>query len=89
MIANFVADGFPIEIFGQNTPVTEQEAYIHMIAEDALLQTKGEEFRCDIIKLKSEGYKTEPAFGVLLKMPDPYEALLAYGRKILKTNTKN
>ncbi|MGS2763637.1 DUF4269 domain-containing protein [Sinomicrobium sp. M5D2P9] len=90
VIANFTADGFPVEIFGQNTPVTKQEAYIHMIAEDALLREKGEEFREHIRRLKSEGIKTEPAFGILLEMTgDPYRALLDYGRKILKANKKH
>ncbi len=90
VIANFVADGFPVEIFGQNIPVTEQEAYIHMIAEEALLREKGEEFCRNVKKLKREGYKTEPAFGILLGITgDPYSTLLAYGRKMVNTENKN
>jgi hypothetical protein len=79
VIANFKIDDFEIEIFGQNIPVKNQNAYKHMIIEYNILQLKGEKFRQEIIKLKQNGYKTEPAFGILLGLKDdPYQELLQY-----------
>jgi hypothetical protein len=75
--ANLIIDGFEIEIFGQNTPTTQQNAYRHMLIEHKLLLAKGEKFRQDIIDLKNQGYKTEPAFAKLLKLKgDAYQELL-------------
>ncbi|SEM47507.1 protein of unknown function [Chryseobacterium taichungense] len=73
---NFMLEEFPIEIFGQNKPVKEQNAYRHMLAEYRILQEKGESFKQQIIALKKQGIKTEPAFGMLLKLENPYEDLL-------------
>lgn len=42
---NFILEGFPIEIFGQNKPTTQQNAYLHMVAEYKILQEKGEKFK--------------------------------------------
>lgn len=80
VIANFVIEDFEIEIFGQNIPVTGQYGYRHMIIEYNILQEKGSDFKNRIIKLKKKGYKTEPAFALLLglKNDNPYEALLDY-----------
>ncbi|MEF9477467.1 DUF4269 domain-containing protein [Chryseobacterium sp. 1B4] len=75
---NFILDEFPIEIFGQNKPTTEQNAYLHMIAEYKILQEKGKEFKQKIIELKKQGIKTEPAFGLLLGLENPYEDLLKF-----------
>ena len=79
VIANFIIDNFEIEIFGQNIPTKEQNAYKHMIIEHEILESKGENFRLEIIKLKQNGYKTEPAFGELLGLKiNPYLELLEY-----------
>ena len=79
VIANFRIEEFEIEIFGQNIPVYNQNAYRHMLIEYKILQLKGEKFRQEIIRLKQNGYKTEPAFGVLLGLKnDPYQELLEY-----------
>ncbi|OXA89904.1 diadenosine tetraphosphate hydrolase [Flavobacterium hydatis] len=79
IIANFKTQDFEIEIFGQNIPVNQQNGYRHMIIEYEILQTKGENFRQEIIKLKQQGYKTEPAFGLLLGLKgNPYLELLEY-----------
>ncbi|WP_213278345.1 DUF4269 domain-containing protein [Chryseobacterium indologenes] len=75
---NFILEGFPIEIFGQNKPTKQQNAYLHMIAEYKILQEEGEEFKQKIIELKKQGIKTEPAFGILLGLENPYEDLLKY-----------
>lgn len=76
IVINFRLEEFSIEIFGQNRPATKQNAYLHMIAEYKILQEKGENFKHKIIKLKKQGIKTEPAFGILLNLENPYEDLL-------------
>lgn len=76
IVINFRLEEFSIEIFGQNRPATKQNAYLHMIAEYKILQEKGEDFKQKIIKLKKQGIKTEPAFGILLNLENPYEDLL-------------
>lgn len=78
IIYNFELEEFPIEIFAQNKPTTTQNAYRHMIAEYKVLQEKGEEFKQKIIDLKKKGIKTEPAFGMLLGLENPYEDLLKF-----------
>lgn len=78
IICNFELEDLPIEIFGQNKPTTQQNAYRHMIAEYKILQEKGEEFKQKIIDLKKKGIKTEPAFGLLLGLENPYEDLLKF-----------
>ncbi|OXB20701.1 diadenosine tetraphosphate hydrolase [Flavobacterium tructae] len=79
IIANFRIGPFEFEIFGQNIPTQQQNAYLHMLIEHEILQSKGETFRSEIIKLKQKGYKTEPAFAFLLGLNgDPYAELLKY-----------
>jgi len=78
IVINFMLEEFPIEIFAQNKTTTEQNAYQHMIAEYKILQEKGKDFKQKIIELKKEGIKTEPAFGMLLNLENPYEDLLKF-----------
>lgn len=79
VIANFITDHFEIEIFGQNIPSQNQNGYKHMIIEYEILKSKGESFRLEIIKLKQNGYKTEPAFGKLLGLTgNSYQELLKF-----------
>lgn len=79
--ANFHYEDFEFELFGQNVPVTEQYAYLHMIIEKTLLEEQPS-LRQEIIQLKKGGLKTEPAFcQVLGLVGDPYEKLLELGRK--------
>jgi len=79
LICNFKLDNFEIEIFGQNIPTEQQNAYLHMLIEHQILQEKGESFRLKVIELKLNGYKTEPAFAKLLNLTgDPYSGLLKY-----------
>ncbi|AYQ33619.1 DUF4269 domain-containing protein [Runella sp. SP2] len=78
VVAHFIVDGFEIEVFGQNIPIKNQNAYRHMLVEDKLLAQHGETFRQQIVSLKQQGYKTEPAFALALGLEgDPYLALLA------------
>ncbi|WP_017497829.1 DUF4269 domain-containing protein [Flavobacterium sp. WG21] len=79
IIANFKINLFEFEIFGQNIPTQQQNAYLHMLIEHEILQSKDENFRSKIIQLKQKGYKTEPAFAFLLGLNgDPYAELLKY-----------
>lgn len=78
MVINFTLEEFEIEIFGQNKPTIQQNAYRHMMAEYRILKDKGEDFRQKIIELKKKGIKTEPAFGLLMNLMDPYEDLLKF-----------
>ena len=83
IIASFFIEDFEIEIFGQNIPVQQQYGYRHLIIEYALLLQFGEEFRKKIIELKQQGYKTEPAFAMLLGLSgDPYQSLLDYEKQL-------
>lgn len=78
VIANFTAEGFPVEIFGQPRPVQQQNAYAHLTVEARLLRLGGEDARRAIQDLKRAGLKTEPAFACYFGLPgDPYQALLA------------
>ncbi|WP_336518231.1 DUF4269 domain-containing protein [Pollutibacter soli] len=77
VIASFKTNHFPVEIFGQETPVVQQAGYLHLINEYGLLIKYGEDFRRKIIDLKLAGWKTEPAFAKLLGLSgDPYQAML-------------
>lgn len=79
IIANFVLDNFEIEIFGQSIPSKEQFAYRHLIVEHNLLQKYDHKFRQQIIELKGQGHKTEPAFAIALDLAgDPYIELLKF-----------
>lgn len=79
IIANFTVLDFEFEIFGQNIPVVEQNGFRHMIVEAKILEEKDEEFKQKIIELKKQGFKTEPAFAMLLGLSgDPYQELLKY-----------
>lgn len=79
VIAGFNIDNFEIEIFCQDIPTQQQNAYRHMLIEYKILCEKGEAFRQKIIDLKQQGYKTEPAFAIMLGLTgDPYLELLKY-----------
>lgn len=76
-IATFKTVHFLFEVFGQNIKTDKQNAYRHMLIENRILQEKGVEFKQEIIKLKSSGIKTEPAFAKLLGLSgNPYVELL-------------
>ncbi|NHA06124.1 DUF4269 domain-containing protein [Mucilaginibacter sp. HC2] len=77
IMVNFSVDGWPVEVFGQDIPTRQQNAYKHMVVEHLLLEHYGEPFRQQVIELKKQGYKTEPAFARLLGLNgDPYLELL-------------
>lgn len=77
LLASFKIENFEIELFAQDLPTEQQNAYLHMLIEHELLLEKGETFRKEIVALKNKGDKTEPAFAKLLGLTgNPYEALL-------------
>jgi hypothetical protein len=77
VIAHFWIDDFEVEIFGQQIPTKSQNAFKHMLIEHQILQKKGEEFRQQVIELKKQGIKTEPAFAKLLGLAgNPYISFL-------------
>lgn len=81
---NFMYAGFEFELFAQPQPVQEQYAYIHMLIE-YLLMKKSPQLREEVLVLKKQGYKTEPAFCKALGLEgDPYKVLIEYGEKILR-----
>ncbi|PNW28792.1 diadenosine tetraphosphate hydrolase [Formosa algae] len=81
-IAQFKTDHFLFEIFGQNIPTEKQNAYRHMIIENRILKEKGSKFKQQVIELKANGIKTEPAFAKLLRLNgNPYTELLKLEHK--------
>ncbi|WP_202080956.1 DUF4269 domain-containing protein [Caldalkalibacillus salinus] len=79
--ANFCYHGFDFELFGQPQPVQQQYAYLHMVIEHHILK-EAPELKSQIINLKKQGLKTEPAFCQVLGLRgDPYERLIEYGRQ--------
>ena len=77
VVAHFSIDDFEIELFGQDIPTLQQNAYRHMVVEYQLLRRYGEPLRQKIVELKKQGIKTEPAFAQTLGLTgDPYAALL-------------
>lgn len=79
VVAKFTLEEFSVEVYGQDTPTTEQNGYRHLIVEYKVLQEKGEDFRLKVIELKRQGYKTEPAFAMLLGLKnDPFQEMLSF-----------
>ena len=78
VIARFHTDSFAIEIFGQDRPTWQQNAFIHMVIEHRLLEIGGDKAKVAIRNLKLAGTKTEPAFVEYFGLggDDPYERLL-------------
>nr|WP_156284065.1 DUF4269 domain-containing protein [Paenibacillus sp. NEAU-GSW1] len=79
IISNFRFKGFDFEIFAQPVAVEKQNAYRHMIVEQHILMTNPH-LKKDIVRLKEQGVKTEPAFAQVLGLVgDPYDELLIHG----------
>jgi hypothetical protein len=77
VFARFTFEGLTIQVFAQSKPVTEQNAYRHMVVEARLLELGGGIARRAIRQLKNAGLETEPAFTRYFKIKgDPYEVLL-------------
>lgn len=87
--ANFVYASFEFELFGQAVPVKMQNAFVHMQIEYLILE-KFPDIRSEIIHLKKQGIKTEPAFCQILGISgkDPYKELINYQASLLEENKK-
>lgn len=76
VVCTFVTLEFVWEIFGQPRPITEQQAFRHLVVERLLLEHCTENARAAIRDLKLAGIKTEPAFAhYFLLEGDPYQHL--------------
>lgn len=67
-ISQFDAHTFRIEIYGEQKPVTEQNGFLHLVAEAKLLEIGGPSSKDEIRKIKNQGHKTEPAFAEFFKI---------------------
>jgi hypothetical protein len=77
LVISFQLDGMEVELFGQPLAPEQQNGYRHLVIEARLLTIGGPVFKENIIRLKIQGLKTEPAFAALLVLPgDAYHALL-------------
>ena len=73
---------FEFELFAQPKPVRNQNAYRHMIVEHMLLM-QHPHIREEILHLKENGLKTEPAFAQVLNIDgDPYDELIILGQEM-------
>lgn len=77
VIASFAWDGWPFEIFAAQRPVEEQHGWLHFEVERRLLALDDGRLRNAVMRLRSQGAKTEPAFAAVLGIAgDPYRGLL-------------
>ncbi len=76
LMTHFEFGGEAFEIFTQNVPIPRQNAVVHMLVEERLLMLGGESFREKVMALRRVGVKTEPAFGEVLGLEEPYRDLL-------------
>lgn len=78
LVALFEVEGLAVEVFGQALPTACQNGYRHLVVEARLLAAGGAALRRQVLALKANGVKTEPAFAQVLGLPgNPYQALLA------------
>ena len=75
-VINFDFQNLPIELFCQNRNVFQQQANQHFLIEGRLLKVLGKDFKKKIVELKKDGIKTEPAFGQILGLSNPYADLI-------------
>lgn len=77
ILVSFTLEDWPVEVFAQKVPVHQQAGYRHMIVEYNLLLQHGTTLKEEVLKLKEQGLKTEPAFAAALNIKgDAYTALL-------------
>lgn len=77
VVAEFVASGLIIEVYGSSQPVHQQNGFRHFQVMKRLIKLGGESFRQQILQRKNTGLKTEPAIADYLQLPgDPYQVVL-------------
>lgn len=76
IIVNFTYNDLDIELFMQDKDSFQQQANLHFLIEGRLLKLLGSEFKEKIQLLKQRGIKTEPAFGQVLNLNQPYQDLI-------------
>lgn len=76
IVCGFFEDGEEIEVYGSPVPPVRTNGYRHMLTEFRLLNILGPAFKEEIVSLKQQGMRTEPAFAWLLGLQgDPYTAV--------------
>ncbi|WP_346879869.1 DUF4269 domain-containing protein [Clostridium sp. UBA3061] len=77
LTVNFYVEDIEIEIYAQSLDSCKQNGYRHMVVEDRILRLGGERTREEVVILKKNGLKTEPAFAKHLGLDgNPYDELL-------------
>jgi hypothetical protein len=77
VIARFNWRGWRFEVFGEAKPVDQQRGWRHFEVERRLLVLDDGRLRDAVIRQRSLGTKTEPAFASALGIPgDPYLGML-------------
>lgn len=66
LISTFTVHGWDFEIFASPQPVEQQNGWRHFTIEQRLLGLGGDNLKTRVMSLRSEGYKTEPAFWAAL-----------------------
>lgn len=78
VLVSFALEGTEVEVFGQRLATDQQIGFRHLAVEAKLLAVGGPTLKQQVLALKQQGLKTEPAFAQLLGLTgDPYRALLA------------
>lgn len=78
LMTKFSFAGEDYEIFTQNVLVPRQNAVVHLLVEERILQLGGSAFREKVWLARLRGLKTEPAFGEVLQLKDPHRELLTF-----------
>jgi len=78
-VVNFDYHDLPVELFCQTKTTFQQQANLHFLIEGRLLKIFGNHLKRKILHLKKQGMKTEPAFGEVLNLNNPYQDLLEIG----------
>ena len=82
ILFRFHINNIPFEIFVQNLPVYEQQAFKHFQIEERLLKMGNDTIKQKIIEFRNSGLKNEPAFAKALNINgDPYLSLLELSYK--------
>ena len=77
VLCRFEKGGFPVEIYASRDEPLSSTAFRHLVVEHRILLLAPEDFKNEVIRLKNNGVKTEPAFARLLGLEgDPYDAVL-------------